>query len=138
LIVLDASMTLSWHFADEITPRTEAVHADVIAEGAVVPIHWRIEIANAFATAVRHGRLTPRFRSEALARLEYLPVEIDEEGARAAWGSVQDLCDRHRLTAYDAVYLELATRRNLKLATLDHRLTDAAKAVGVPLYRQDS
>lgn len=137
MIVLDASMTLAWHFADETTPLTEAVHTDVVTEGAIVPIHWRIEIANAFATAVRHGRLTPRFRSEALARLEYLPVEIDEEGGRAAWGSVQDLCDRHRLTAYDAVYLELATRRNLKLATLDPRLADAAKSVGVSLHLQD-
>lgn len=138
MIVLDASMTLSWHFADEVTPRTEAVHGDVIAEGAVVPIHWRIEIANAFATAVRRGRLTPRFRSEALARLEYLPVEIDGEGADVAWGPVQALCDSHRLTAYDAAYLELATRRNLKLATLDRRLIDAAKAVGVPLHLQVS
>ena len=137
MIVLDASMTLSWHFADEVTPQTDAVHGDVIADGAVVPVHWRLEIANAFATAVRHGRMTAEFRSEALARLEYLPVEIDDESARAAWGAVQELCDRHRLTAYDASYLELALRRNLKLATLDRRLSEAAQAAGVPLYLKD-
>jgi predicted nucleic acid-binding protein len=41
----------------------------------------------------------------------------------------------HSLSAYDAAYLELALRRNLPLASLDDRLKEAAKAVGVPLHK---
>jgi predicted nucleic acid-binding protein len=37
----------------------------------------------------------------------------------------------HQLSAYDAVYLELARREGLPLATLDQRLRVAAKAAGV-------
>lgn len=136
-MVLDASMTMSWHFPDETSSQTEAIHDEIIERGAVVPVHWRIEIANAFATAVRHGRLAPQFRGEALARLEDLPVEVDAESARNTWGATQDICDRYRLTAYDALYLELAIRRGLKLATLDRKLADAAKSAGVPLCLQD-
>ena len=138
MMVLDASMTVSWHFVDESSSRTEAVHDEVIEHGAVVPVHWRIEVANAFATAVRRARLTPNFRTEALARLENLPVEIDLDSARNAWGATQDLCDRFQLTAYDAIYLEVARRRGLRLATLDRKLMDAAKLAGVPLRLQDT
>ena len=41
------------------------------------------------------------------------------------------LADRHRLTLYDAAYLELALRLNLPLATLDQALRDAAAALGL-------
>ncbi len=41
--------------------------------------------------------------------------------------------ERHRLTLYDAAYLELAKRRSLALATLDVELRRAAKAEQVAL-----
>jgi len=42
-----------------------------------------------------------------------------------------DLADRHRLTVYDALYLELAADVDAELATLDRDLTRAARAEGV-------
>jgi predicted nucleic acid-binding protein len=44
---------------------------------------------------------------------------------------VLSLARAHRLSAYDATYLELALRRGLPLATLDGKLKAAASAVGV-------
>lgn len=41
------------------------------------------------------------------------------------------LCRTHRLTSYDAIYLDLAIRRNLPLATLDDDLRKTAKKLGV-------
>ncbi|HVY16433.1 MAG TPA: type II toxin-antitoxin system VapC family toxin [Rhodopila sp.] len=43
------------------------------------------------------------------------------------------LADRFRLTAYDAVYLELAQRRQLPLASLDEDLRRAGSTLGVTL-----
>ncbi|MGO9269985.1 MAG: type II toxin-antitoxin system VapC family toxin [Terriglobia bacterium] len=40
---------------------------------------------------------------------------------------------KHRLTVYDAAYLELAQRTGLPLATLDGDLQKAARAEGVAL-----
>ena len=68
--------------------------------------------------------------SRALARLSVLPISIE---ARPDDSAVFDFARRHRLTFYDAVYLELATRRKLSLATLDHDLIAAAKAERVQL-----
>jgi predicted nucleic acid-binding protein len=39
----------------------------------------------------------------------------------------------HRLTVYDAAYLELALREDLPLATLDAALARAARVEAVPL-----
>jgi len=43
------------------------------------------------------------------------------------------LAGRHKLTVYDAAYLELAVRRRLPLATLDEQLRAAGNSEGVPL-----
>ena len=47
---------------------------------------------------------------DALRRLT--PV-VDEEGPRLALGQTAELAARHRLSVYDANYLELAIRRRL-------------------------
>lgn len=45
-----------------------------------------------------------------------------------------DLAREHRLSVYDAAYLELAIRRQLPLASLDRQLRAAAVASGVALF----
>lgn len=48
--------------------------------------------------------------------------------------AVVELSLAHELTAYDASYLELAIRRNARLATLDKALIAAAETAGVLLF----
>jgi predicted nucleic acid-binding protein len=40
------------------------------------------------------------------------------------------------LSVYDAAYLELALRERLPIATLDRRLADAARLMGVQLFEK--
>jgi predicted nucleic acid-binding protein len=47
------------------------------------------------------------------------------------------LARRHRLTVYDAAYLELAQREAVPLATLDEELATAARAEQVALIGAD-
>jgi predicted nucleic acid-binding protein len=49
--------------------------------------------------------------------------------------ALMQLARRHRLTVYDAAFLELALRKGYPLATLDPELTVAARAEAVVLYR---
>ena len=55
--------------------------------------------------------------------------------ARAVAADVLNLARAHRLSAYDAAYLELALRLGLPLATVDDKLKAAAAATGVAEYR---
>jgi predicted nucleic acid-binding protein len=66
-----------------------------------------------------------------LADLALLPLTVDCETGRQAWGTTFRLAERHRLNLYDAEYLELALRLGLPLASLDDELRDAAQAKGV-------
>jgi predicted nucleic acid-binding protein len=44
---------------------------------------------------------------------------------------LQALAERHKLTAYDVAYLDLAMRLSLPLATTDDDLQKAARAQGI-------
>jgi predicted nucleic acid-binding protein len=62
-----------------------------------------------------------------------LPVKVDAGADRQAWGDTLHLAERHGLTVYDAAYLEIASRREIALATLDRQLRAAAMSEGVQL-----
>ena len=130
-IVIDASITLPWYFEDEVSREAEVAFDRVAIDGAVVPIHWKLEVANAFQTALRRGRLDAGYRDVSLNDLGLLPIEIDLESNVCAWSETLAIANRFGLTAYDAAYLELAMRRRLPLATLDRRLGGAARDAGV-------
>ena len=57
---------------------------------------------------------------------------------RFAWPVIQGLAERFRRTVYDAVYLELAHRKRLKLASLDQDLRQAGAALGVALLASEA
>lgn len=132
-LVLDASLTLSWYFEDERTPTIDAVLDQVVASGAIVPSLWRIEVANGFQMAIRRNRIDRDFRDGAIRHLGLLPIMVDPETDTYVWTAMLRLADRFGLTVYDAVYLELAQRRSLPLASLDKELRTAGQALGVPM-----
>ena len=70
---------------------------------------------------------------EFLALLGKLAIEPDTETGRNASTVTMALGRKHKLTSYDAAYLELAMRRGVALATLDRRLRKAAVKEGVPV-----
>jgi predicted nucleic acid-binding protein len=127
-LVLDSSVTLARVYSDEITAAVKQVFDLLGGSGAWVPGLWRLEVANTLEMGVRRGRHGADFRDSTLADLALLPIQVDPETDRQAWGAIARLAERHRLTLYDAAYLELALRRGLPLATLDQDLRAAANA----------
>lgn len=132
-MVVDSSVTLAWLYSDEINEAVSGVLARLTERGAWVPALWRLEVANVLEMNVRRGRHDAAFRDAALADLAVLPISVDAETDEHAWGSTLHQAAKHRLTLYDAAYLELAQRRGLPLATLDKELRGAAIAEGVVL-----
>ena len=132
-LVIDASLTMTWYFEDEATSATEQVLDAVARIGAVAPPLWRLEVVNAFQSAIRRKRIDVAYRDASMADLARLPVAVDPESDAHIWAATLSLSDRHGLTIYDACYLELAQRRNLPLATLDKELRAAGKALGLSL-----
>ena len=69
---------------------------------------WRLEIANTLERGVRRGRHDAALRDATLVDLSLLPITIDSETDRQAWGATLLLAERYRLTVHDAAYPELA------------------------------
>jgi len=132
-LVLDASVTVAWIDAAEITDAIRSVFDRIAQSSAWVPGLWRLEVANVLEMRVRRGRNDSDFRAETLADLALLPIQLDLETHLRAWDATSKLASRHRLAIYDAAYLELALRRGLPLATLDQELRVAAKVEQVEL-----
>lgn len=132
-LVLDSSVTLAWVYSEETIVEVKHVLDVLIESGAWVPGIWRLEVANVLEMGVRRKRHGAQFRDETLADLAQLPIQVDSETDQQAWSATLKLAERHRLTLYDAAYLELAVRRNLPLGTLDEDLRLAAKAAKVKL-----
>jgi predicted nucleic acid-binding protein len=134
--VLDASVSLAW-FLDRPVPDLAVRVWQQLQEGArsIVPALWTVEMANGFATAERRGALTRSNLDRCLADIEMLMGGAIEYAAtavslRQAFGTATAF----RLTAYDAVYLEMARAEHLPLATLDRALIAAASTAGVSLF----
>ena len=131
-MVIDASITMAWCFADERTPFTQGVLALLTQVEAIVPSLWPLEVSNILLVGERRGRLTVAETESFIQHLEALPitVEPDDRGAQAM-GRILSIGRKHQLSAYDATYLDLALRGGYRLATLDAALRAAAAASGV-------
>jgi predicted nucleic acid-binding protein len=131
-MVLDASVPLAALLPGEAYAASAvALLARVTVETAIVPLIWRVEIANAVLVAERRLRFGPSEAAAALRHLNILPIDTDPETNAHAWNTTITLARRHRLSLYDACYLELALRRRLPLASFDAALVAAARAEGV-------
>jgi predicted nucleic acid-binding protein len=133
-LVIDCSLAMAWYFKDEATPYTNAVRAGLATERAVVPALWPLEMANVLLMAERRKRSNQTRATKWLRYLSALPITVDEETPFRVFDHIVNLARTHKLTTYDAAYLELAVRRGLPLSTLDRDLEKAAKAVGVTIY----
>jgi len=132
-LVLDSSVTLAWIYSEQTSAQIDRVLQLVSRDGAWVPSLWRLEVANILEMGVRRGRHDAAFRDATLGDLALLPIDVDQDTDAHAWGATLRLAERHRLTLYDAAYLELAKRRKAALATLDGELRAAAQGEKVTL-----
>lgn len=130
LFVLDASVAASWLLADESNPNAATAFDRLVRESMIAPAIWWFEIRNMLVSNERRGRLDAMQLARALEMVRDVPVAIDRDPDSKV---VVGLAQRHRLTIYDAAYLELAQRENVPLATLDRSLARAAEAEKIPL-----
>ncbi|WP_457798970.1 type II toxin-antitoxin system VapC family toxin [Methylocystis sp. S23] len=130
LFVIDASILAAAALADEQHPRAVEAVTLLRKGGALAPSLLFFEIRNVLLINERRKRLSEQDSAAFLNILGRLPIETDR-----ACGETQLLllARKHRLTSYDAAYLELALRKGLPLATLDADLERAAHAESVEI-----
>lgn len=128
--VLDNSVVTGWYLPDQATAYGEAIATRLESDKALVPTLWQLELANVLKTACIRGKLELETARQILDALGKLPIEIDTSPAPGQ-RQLFELAMRHKLSSYDAAYLELAMRHGLPIATQDAQLKEAAIAAGV-------
>jgi len=135
--VLDASVALSW-FLDRPVPAYANRVKKFFLKGvrAVVPALWHLEMSNGLVVAERRSILTPADVDQALIDIEQLAAQaVDIDSDVVPTRQALTTARTFQLSAYDAVYLDLARHKRLPLATLDDKLRAAAARGGVELLR---
>src|SRR5208283_1746841 len=112
--VLDASITACWAFQDEDHPDASLAFDQTGTGGAVVPCLWWFEVRNILVVNERRQRIAESDTATFLLNLSRLRIRVDRAPDECA---VLRLARTHRLSVYDAAYLELAQRKGLPLAT---------------------
>lgn len=129
--VLDCSLAMAWVFPDESSATADALRDSLVNDIALVPTLWPIEVANVLLMATRRGRISADDWPRIQADLDTLPIQVDPETPDWVLKKALPLAHQHGLSVYDAVYLELALRMELPVATLDKKLGAACHAAGV-------
>ncbi len=129
--VLDASAALGWLVDNPPSAYAMRIQRRMV-DGArpVVPIHWRLEIANAVLSAARRKSLR-RQASDVIGDISALMPFIEQDVSPDDLGTLVSLGQRLQLTACDAAYIALAVRRGLALATEDKAMLAAARTLKI-------
>lgn len=104
--VIDASVTMSWCFADERGELAQQTLQALTDGEAVVPAIWTLEVANVLLMAKRRNRLTRAESEQFIALLEALPITVESGNIRAISSRILALGRDYNLSSYDAAYLE--------------------------------
>jgi predicted nucleic acid-binding protein len=129
--VLDTSVALAWCFEDEHSARADRILDLLVSATATVPAIWPIELGNALLAAERRKRITPAGVSSSLRLLGSLRIRLDDAAPSLDSEDLVVLARSQNLSVYDAVFLRLAMREGIPLATLDLSLARAARRAGV-------
>lgn len=124
MIVIDASIALSWALQEREQADVAAALDYAGESGAYVPGNFYAEVANGLLQAERRRRITESDVAEALANIIALRLTVELPDPHVIVSSAR----LHGLTCYDASYLALALRVHLPLATADAHLAAAAKS----------
>lgn len=129
--VIDASFAATLFLPDESSARSSEHFASAASTGIIAPALWQVEVTNIVVMAHRRKRISTALVGQIFDIIDRLPVVLESALTLDQRRTTANIAVAHGLTAYDAVYLELAMRRGFDLMTLDSALTKAARAVGV-------
>ena len=128
-VVIDCSVAAAWLMPDEPSSTANQLLDAASKTVFVLPVLFKLELANLLCNAMRRKHLNPALLSQLAREVQALPMRFESLGL--SFDALLAGAVHHDLTPDDYIYLEMAKRLNLPLATLDTKLADSAKAAGV-------
>lgn len=128
-LIIDSSIVAAWFLPDERSAVAERVLSELESLKLTAPMLLKAEFANVLTRAFRRRQTDSKLLDRLLNDFDRLPIRYETLSLNTA-----DLVRgalRHLQTPYEFVYLDLAIRTRLPLATLDPDLAAAAQRAGL-------
>ena len=125
--VVDNSVVMTWCFSDETNKYSDAILDSLNKSTAFLPSIWPLEVGNVLLVAERRKRLSEADSTRFIALIAELPIVIEQEQPERMMKDILALARKHKISTYDATYLDLAMRKGLPIASLDKDLRKAAR-----------
>ena len=125
--VIDNSVVMAWCFKDETSQYADHILDRLEDSTGFVPSIWPLEVSNVLLVAERKKRISEAGSTRFIALLSELPIIVEQEPPERMIKEIFSLARKHKLSSYDASYLDLAMRKGFPIATLDKNLLAAAK-----------
>lgn len=128
-LIIDSSIVAAWFLPDETSAVAERILTDLTGLKLTAPMLLKAEFANVLTRAFRRRQTDSKLLDRLLNDFDRLPIRYETLSLNTA-----DLVRgalRHLQTPYEFVYLDLAIRTRLPLATLDPDLAAAAQRAGL-------
>lgn len=133
MVVVDASVAVKWFVPEENWPVARRLLALDLA--MVAPDILAMETMSALLRKHRRREVADSLPGQALGMLAALRVEAVPHGPLLREATALSLRWRHAV--YGCLYLLIAQRRGLPLATFDRRLATLAASLAIPLWSPD-
>ena len=131
--VIDTSVVMTWCFKDEASQYADSILDSLEQYTALAPSIWPLEVGNVLLVAERKDRLSEAASIRFVALLSELPISVDQEPPERMIKEIFALAREHKLSTYDASYLDLAMKKGIPIATLDNRLISVAKRSNISI-----
>ena len=125
---------MGWLFEDEVSAKGDEILDYVLEYGAFVPNLWHLEVTNVLVQAAKRNRIPANSIKARLNELSILPIKVDMLTHRKSFQNIADISIEYGISSYDASYVELAQRRDLKLSTKDKAMSKCAADMGLSLF----
>ena len=125
--VVDNSVVMAWCFQDETSPYADDILDRLENVSGFVPSIWPLEVCNVLLAAERKKRISEAGSARFITLLSELPIIVEQESPERMIKEIFALARQHKLSTYDASYLDLAMRKGLPIATQDKNLLAAAE-----------
>ena len=128
-VVIDCTVAAAWLLPDEPSSTANRLLEAAPKTCFVLPVLFKLELANVLCSAMRRKQVDAALLSQIAREVQALPMRF--ESLSLSFDALLAGAVHYDLTPDDYIYLEMAKRLNLPLATLDAKLASCAKAAGV-------
>jgi len=131
--ILDCSVYMSWCLNEATIKASSKILHSITKHGIIVPSLWVYEVTNVLTVSVRGNKLTVADAHGLINDIQLLPIEFDKPTTENM-SNIFNIANEHKLSAYDAAYIELALRTNTQIASFDKDIAKVSGKLGIKIF----